>query len=460
MTQLKKKFSRTINEWKKKAKKKQTSAPKRKYKPLPPGRTALRNFFLFVVVFGLILSFLLIGGNDLHAFYNEKHFEKYATVTSEFEEREGKWSSWTEHVVTLEKVSNRYQYVGAVVDFSEYETEECYSGTIQLDYRAVSNRQQLKHILILNPHHPIEKEGSDLIVYTNNDDLNAARGYRSAEEFYALQEEYEQSHATIFAILQNDFDHIMYNLVQGSGARWVVPLLLLAVCVLYAWFIYKKRVDMTDEGLSTITILWGVSLLATSIGIMGLALVGGDMASEGGIGGVVVTVVSIVTGLCALLYVFSMLLPLLLDIDFVYGFSTFWIKAIVSCAVAMLVFGLGVMLEALMEAYTIFHTVLMILLVVAALMSFFAFVGFLSARSVIFKTYVDISMATCEAAGEMVTAWAMGALALQIDFLETEIDTSPVGSRGDLIAKKKELERNIDRMKELERNIDSLNRKP
>lgn len=442
--ELQRTWNRTVKDWKKKAAAKRAAAPKRKYKPMPPALTALRNFSLFVVVLGLILSFLLIGGNDLHAFYNEKHFQKYATITSEFEEREGKWSSWTEHVVTLEKVSKRYQYVGAVVDFSDYETEGCASGEIRLDYRAVSNRQQLKHILILNPHHPITKEGSNLIVYTNDNNFNSAYGYRSADEFYALQEEYEQEHATIFAILQNDFDHIMYNLVQGSGARWVVPLVLLAVCALYAWFTYKKRVDMTDDGLSTITILWGVSLLSTSIGIMGLALVGGDMAAEGGIGGIVVTVVSIATGLCALLFVFSMLLPLLLDIDFVYGFSTFWIKAIVSCVVAMLVFGLGVMLEALIEAYTIFHTVLMILLVVAALMSFFAFVGFLAARSVIFKTYADISMATCEAAGELVSAWAVGVLALQVDRLETEIDMSPVGSRGDLMAKKKELERDID----------------
>ena len=451
MNQLTKKFSRSYrqakNKWKKKSVKKQTSAPKRIYKPLPPWLTALRNFSLFVVVFGLILSFLLIGGNDLHAFYNEKHFSKYATITSEFEEREGKWSSWTEHVVTLEKVSNRYQYVGAVVDFSKYEAEECYSGTIQLDYRAVSNRQQLKHILILNPHHPIEKEGSDLIVYTNDENFNSAYGYHSAEEFYSLQEEYEQSHATLLAILQNDFDHIMYNLVQGSGARWLVPLALLIVCALYTWFVYKKRVDMTDEGLSTITILWGISLLATSIGIMGLALVGGDMAAEGGVGGVVVTVISIVTGLCALLYAVSMLLPLLLDIDFVYGFSTFWLKAIISCLVAALVFGLGVMLEELMDAYTIFHTALMILLVVAALLSFYAFAGFLAARSVIFKTYTEISLATCEAAGELVTAWAVGALALQVDRLEMEIDMSPVGSRGDLITKKKELERDIDLMK-------------
>lgn len=446
--ELQRTWKRTVKGWQKKAAAKQAAAPKRKYKPLPPALTAVRNFSLFVVVFGLILSFLLIGGNDLTAFYNEKHFEKYATVTSEFEEREGKWADWTEHVVTLEKVSKRYQYVGAVVDFSEYETEDCYSGEIRLDYRAVSNRQQLEHILILNPHHPIEKEGSDLIVYTNDDNFNNAYGYRSAEEFYALQEEYEQSHSTIFAILQNDFDHIMYNLVQGSGARWVVPLLLLAVCALYAWFIYKKRVDMTDEGLSTITVLWGVSLLATSIGIMGLALVGGDMAAEGGIGGVVVTVVSIVTGLCALLYVFSMLLPLLLDIDFVYGFSTFWIKVIVSFVVAMLVFGLGVMLEALMETYTIFHTVLMILLVAAALMSFFAFVGFLSARSVIFKTYMDISLATCEMAERVGDVWLMFALSAQVAKLDTEIATSMHGRDYWAEKKKKLLEDAIDSLSE------------
>lgn len=443
--ELQRTWKRTVNSWKKKAAAKQASAPKRKYKPLPPGLTALRNFSLFVVVFGLILSFLLIGGNDLTAFYNEKHFTKYATITSEFEEREGKWADWTEHVITLEKVSKRYQYVGAVVDFSEYETEDCYSGVIRFDYRAVSNRQQLKHILVLNPCHPIEKEGSDLIIYTQDADFNAAYNCHPAEEFYALQEEYEQSHANLFTILQNDFDHIMYNLVQGSGARWIVPLVLLAVCALYAWFTYKKRVDMTDDGLSTITILWGVSLLSTSIGIMGLALVGGDMAAEGGIGGVVVTVVSIATGLCALLFVFSMLLPLLLDIDFVYGFSTFWIKAIVSCVVAMLVFGLGVMLEALIEAYTIFHTVLMILLVVAALMSFFAFAGFLAARSVIFKTYMDISLATCEMAERVGSVWLMFALSTQVANLDAEIG---LGRNYWLEKKKKVLEEAIDSLAE------------
>lgn len=415
----------------------------RKYKPLPPGLIALRNFSLFVVVFGLVLSFLLIGGNDLTAFYNEKHFAKYATITSEFEEREGKWADWTEHVITLEKVSKRYQYVGAVVDFSQYEPEDCFrnGGVIRLDYRAVSNRQQLKHILILNPAHPIEKEGSDLIVYTDNAALNESYNYHSAEEFYALQEEYEHTHANLFAILQNDFDHIMYNLVQGSGARWVVPFVLLVICGLYAFFVHKKRTEMTDEGLSTITILWGVSLLATSIGIMGLALVGGDMTAEGGIGGVVVTVISIVTGLCALLFVASMLLPLLLDIDFIYGFSTFWIKAIVSCLVAALVFGLGVMLEALMEAYTIFHTVLMILLVMAALMSFFAFVGFLAARSVIFKTYMDISIATCELASQVGSIWLIGALGAQVAKIDSEIG---LGRNYWLEKKKKVLEEAID----------------
>lgn len=445
--ELQRTWKRTVNSWKKKAAAKQATAPKRKYRLLPPGLTALRNFSLFVVVFGLILSFLLIGGNDLTAFYNEKHFEKYATITSEFEDREGKWADWTEHVITLEKVSKRYQYVGAVVDFSQYEPEDCFrnGGVIRLDYRAVSNRQQLKHILILNPTHPIEKEGSDLIVYTDNAALNEAYNYHPAEEFYALQEEYEQAHANIFAILQNDFDHIMYNLVQGSGARWVVPFVLLVICALYAFFVHKKRTEMTDDGLSTITILWGVSLLATSIGIMGLALVGGDMAAEGGIGGVVVTVISIVTGLCALLFVFSMLLPLLLDIDFAYGFSTFWIKAIVSCVVAMLVFGLGVMLEALMEAYAIFHTVLMILLVAAALMSFFAFTGFLAARSVIFKTYMDISIATCEAAGELVGAWAEGAIAFRLEQVESRIDICHPGERARLIEEKKKLERMLNR---------------
>ncbi|MBQ3557043.1 MAG: hypothetical protein IJA11_04540 [Oscillospiraceae bacterium] len=445
--ELRRAWNRTVNNWKKNAAKKQVSAPKRKYKPLPLPLTALRNFSLFVVMFGLVLSFLLIGGNDLTAFYNEKHFAKYATITSEFEEREGKWVDWTEHVITLEKVSKRYQYVGAVVDFSQYEPEDCFrnGGVIRLDYRAVSNRQQLKHILILNPTHPIEKEGSDLIVYTDNAALNEAYNYHPAEEFYALQEEYEQAHANIFAILQNDFDHIMYNLVQGSGARWVVPFVLLVICALYAFFVHKKRTEMTDDGLNTITILWGVSLLATSIGIMGLALVGGDMAAEGGIGGVVVTVISIVTGLCALLFVFSMLLPLLLDIDFVYGFSTFWIKAIVSCVVAMLVFGLGVMLEALMEAYTIFHTVLMILLVVAALMSFFAFAGFLAARSVIFRTYMDISLSTCAAAGELVGTWAEGAVAFRLEQLESRIDMCHPSERAGLIEEKKRLERMLNR---------------
>jgi len=420
---------------------------KRKYKPLPLPLMALRNFSLFVVVFGLILSFLLIGGNDLTAFYNEKHFEKYATITSTLEEREGKWADWTEHVITLEKVSKRYQYVGAVVDFSQYETEDCFrnGGVIRLDYRAVSNRQQLEHILILNPCHPIEKEGSDLIVYTDDADFNAAYNCRSAEEFYALQEEYEQTHANLFAILRNDFDHIMYNLVQGSGARWTVPFVLLVLCALYAFFVHKKRSEITDDGLSTITILWGVSLLATSIGIMGLALVGGDMAAEGGIGGVVVTVISIVTGLCALLFVVSMLLPLLLDIDFVYGFSTFWIKAIVSCVVAMLVFGLGVMLEALMEVYTIFHTVLMILLVVAALMSFFAFAGFLAARSVIFRTYMDISLATCEMAERVGSVWLMLALSTQVANLDAEIG---LGRNYWLEKKKKVLEETIDSLAE------------
>ncbi len=420
---------------------------KRKYKPLPLGLTALRNFSLFVVVFGLILSFLLIGGNDLTAFYNEKHFAKYATITSELEEREGKWADWTEHVITLEKVSKRYQYVGAVVDFSQYEPEDCFrnGGVIRLDYRAVSNRQQLEHILILNPTHPIEKEGSDLIVYTDNAALNEAYTYHSAEEFYALQEEYEQTHANIFAILQNDFDHIMYNLVQGSGARWIVPFVLLVVCALYAFVVYKKRVDMTDEGLSTITILWGVSLLATSIGIMGLALVGGDMAAEGGIGGVVVIVTSIATGVCGLLYVLSMLLPLLLDIDFAYGFSTFWIKVIVSCVVAMLVFGLGVVLEALMESYTIFHTLLMILLVIAALMSFFAFAGFLAARSVIFKTYMDISLATCELASQVGSIWLIGALGAQVAKIDSEIG---LGRNYWLEKKKKVLEEAIDSLAE------------
>ncbi|MBQ3134719.1 MAG: hypothetical protein IJB75_02775 [Oscillospiraceae bacterium] len=420
---------------------------KRKYKPLPLSLMALRNFSLFVVVFGLILSFLLIGGNDLTAFYNEKHFEKYATVTSRFEEREGKWADWTEHVITLEKVSKRYQYVGAVVDFSRYEPEDCFrnGGVIRLDYRAVSNRQQLEHILILNPCHPIEKEGSDLIVYTDNAALNEAYNYHSAEEFYALQEEYEQTHANIFAILQNDFDHIMYNLVQGSGLRWIVPIVLMIACALYAFFVHKKREDMTDEGLSTITILWGVSLLATSIGIMGLALVGGDMAAEGGIGSVVVIVTSIATAVCGLLYVFSMLLPLLLDIDFAYGFSTFWIKVIVSCVVAMLVFGLGVMLEALMETYAIFHTVLMILLVVAALMSFFAFAGFLAARSVIFKTYMDISLATCEMAERVGSVWLMLALSTQVANLDAEIG---LGRNYWLEKKKKVLEETIDSLAE------------
>ncbi|MBE6955826.1 MAG: hypothetical protein E7450_00010 [Ruminococcaceae bacterium] len=416
---------------------------KRKYKPLPLPLMALRNFSLFVVVFGLILSFLLIGGNDLTAFHNEKHFTKYATITSTPEEREGKWADWTEHVITLEKVSKRYQYVGAVVDFSQYEPEDCfrYGGVIRLDYRAVSNRQQLEHILILNPCHPIEQEGSDLIVYTDNAALNEAYNYHSAEEFYALQEEYEQTHANLFAILRNDFDHIMYNLVQGSGARWIVPIVLMIVCTLYAWFVHKKRQEMTDEGLSTITILWGVSLVATSIGIMGLALVGGDMAAEGGIGSVVVIVTSIATGVCGLLYIFSMLLPLLLDIDFAYGFSTFWIKVIVSCVVAMLVFGLGVALEALMEAYTVFHTVLMILLVVAAFVSFFAFAGFLAARSVIFRTYMDISLATCELANQVGSIWLIGALGAQVAKIDSEIG---LGRDFWLERKKKVLEDAID----------------
>ena len=108
-------------------------------------------------------------------------------------------------------------------------------------------------------------------------------------------------------------------------------------------------------------------------------------------------------------------------------------------------FGLGVMLEALIEAYTIFHTVLMILLVVAALMSFFAFAGFLAARSVIFKTYMDISLATCEMAERIGSVWLMFALSTQVANLDAEIG---LGRNYWLEKKKKVLEEAIDSLAE------------
>ena len=202
----------------------------------------------------------------------------------------------------------------------------------------------------------------------------------------------------------------MYNLMQGSGFKWILPIVLLAVCAVYAIFVYRKRTEMSLDGISTITVLWGVSLVAVCLGVMGLMLVGGDMAAEGGIGGVVTTVIVIVTGIAALLYIVSMLLPLLLDIDFGYGFSVFWIKVIASLGVSALAFGIGAVLEAFMEEYTILHTAVMIVLVIVALAAFYAFVGMLAARSVIFRTYVDISIATVEAAERAGSVWLMFAL--------------------------------------------------
>lgn len=62
MKQTKNKYSSAYNRannerWKKAAQEK-TSAPKRRYKPLPMGLTALRNFSLFVIIMALLLAFI------------------------------------------------------------------------------------------------------------------------------------------------------------------------------------------------------------------------------------------------------------------------------------------------------------------------------------------------------------------------------------------------------------------
>lgn len=391
------------------------------YKPLPLGVIAVRNLLLFLLITGLLAVLLLAGGNDLTKFYSQEHFGKYAEITSEFVEQEGRWMPWTEHIITVQKVSKSYQYPAAVIDFSAYETEECYSGQIRFHQDAVSNRQQLEHILIKNPTHQIHSD-SILYIYTEDEEFNRAYGYRSAEEFYALQEEFEASHADIMAILKNDPEHLMYNLVQGSGWRMLIPVLLLILGGLYALYRRGDRRDLWGEQLNPVTALYAAGMIALSVGCLALFLVGESMAAEGGIAELLIKLTVILTGVAALLFLVSMLVPLLLDNDFLYGISVFCWKAVFAAVVAVLAFGIGVVLEEVMEVYTVLHTVIVIGLVVVNLLAFFAFFSMLAARSVIVQTYMDISYKTLLYVEAIGTPLLMFGIAMRIGQLEKEID--------------------------------------
>lgn len=371
-------------------------------KPMKLGTIALRNFVLLGIVV-LLLGVFLLFGRDLTAFHSEKDLAEYADITSTYEEYSGRWGSGTQHVITVTRIPDRDAYAAAVLDLSQFEDGACTEGRVRIEADAISKGSRLEHILLLNPAHVIVDTAEireAVAVYTNDAHFAAASGLRSAEEFYALQAEFEEEHANLFAILANDTDHLMYSLTQGNGWKLVVLAVLLLAGGLYAVYRYLDRGWEDEDAVIALNLFYFASMLATGFGALALGLVGEIMASEGGIAELIVTLTAILTGVSALLFLAAMLLPLLLDRDFLFGFSMFCWKLVLAAVVALVIFGIGIFFAELIEVYDILLTVIMIGLVAVLLFTFYALMGVLAAHTAIGNLYWNASMLPLEMASK------------------------------------------------------------
>ena len=202
-----------------------------------------------------------------------------------------------------------------------------------------------------------------------------------------------------------NYEQVLAQIFQDSTWKWIAFGILMLLGGVYAIYETKERDWFSEEGLTSLTILYAASLLATAFGCMIVVLLGESMYQEGGIAQLIVKLSGILTAVSALIFLVATLLPVLLDRNFLYGLSVFLWKLVIAFVVGMIVFGIGALLYEIMEVYQIVHTVLVIGMVALLIFLFFAFVGFCASHSVIAKCFVDVSVGVLGTAAEIGEAW-------------------------------------------------------
>ncbi len=367
-----------------------------------PAFLILRNLIFFIIVFKVVF-FSLLGG-DYTSFYNEKDFSKYAKITHDVEDYEGYGLS---HTVTLNELSNRYQYAAAVLDFSFYEEINCTEGLLVIDKNVFSGKKEIDHLLIKNcPHFIVGvNDVSHLVkIYSDKENLTQ-KGVLPANEFYSVQKEYEEQHKNLSSILKNDYEHIMYKLLYSN--TW----LLIAILILTAFYYLthkKKRANTHKEADSYVFLWYMASMIISILGVMMIFLLGEALYRDGGIMGLIFKLTLGVTGIGLLSFVLSLIIPLLIDRDFLFGFSAFCWKLILTAVISLISAGIGFIIYEIINAYPILQLVLLIGLLAALIYLFVIFVSLAGERSLIFQTYIaaaqKVSIAGETAADVMETA--------------------------------------------------------
>lgn len=210
---------------------------------------------------------------------------------------------------------------------------------------------------------------------------------------------------TDISLIKTDPEQLLAVIFQGSAWKWGVLGILMLLGGAYAIYKTMERDWLHEDGLTSLTILYAASLLATAFGCMIVVLLGESMYQEGGIAQLIVKLSAVLTAVSALVFLIATLVPVLLDRNFLYGLSVFLWKIVIAFVVGLIVFGIGALLYEIMELYAIVHTILVIAMVALLLFLFYAFVGFCAAHSVIANCYLDISLGVLDTVAEIETAW-------------------------------------------------------
>lgn len=210
---------------------------------------------------------------------------------------------------------------------------------------------------------------------------------------------------TDLSLVKTDPEQLLSQIFQGSTWKWIVMGILMLLGGAYSVYKTLERDWFHEEGLTSLTILYAASLLATAFGCMIVVLLGESMYQEGGIAQLIVKLSAILTAVSALVFLIATLAPVLLDRNFLYGLSVFLWKLVLAFIVGLIVFGIGALLYEIMEVYEIVHTVLVIGMVALLLFLFYAFVGFCASHSVIANCFLDVSLGVLNTVAEIETAW-------------------------------------------------------